>query len=247
MKILLKSILVCLFLISVISSGDAQKLVLNKPLSVSLTGNKNMIFGDVTKGSYLTNNLINGYGFQAGLNYRMWKNWGFSVLFNHSFLPVNAQSAATFILNEKNTNRSVFLRANNAGQISQFGFGPYFDFPVFDDINIRILPYAGYSVLTSPHIIAEVQSEPNYVFEIQSGKFSDLFYGLQIMPSYVISKELTVYASINGTYAKHDMSLEGDKIYPRLNPGNIEANYLRLDFGIGFTYALPFIQIPWKY
>lgn len=247
MKIFQKSILSLLFSITVFYSVEAQKLVLNKPLSISLSANKNTIFGDLTKGSYLTNNFTNSYGFHVGLNYRIWENWGFSLHYNHSFHPVDAKAAGTFILNERTTNRSVLLTANKAGQISQFGFGPYFDFPILGDINLRVLPYFGYSILSNPSIVAQVQGEPNYVMEIGSGKFSDLFYGLNLMPSYVINKELTVYATINSTYAKHNILLEGDATYPRLNPGNSDVNYFRLDFGIGFTYALPIIQIPWKY
>lgn len=220
----------------------AQKPVLNRPLSVSVNVGKHYHIGKISTNDFYRIEQ-SGFHTQLAATYRMWKFWGLSAKFDYSVIPVNAEAIARHFLEQSNTAISASATSGPL-TVSQLGLGYYYDFPVTKSIFIRVMPYAGLSLLKSPDIKAVILSTPHRFYKETPGRSVGFFYELQVKPTYSITRELRINAFLSYSGASHHLTTE---MAGTLITRSYNLSYGRISAGVGVEIALPWVEMYWKY
>ncbi len=176
----------------------------DRPFSLALSGGvhlTNIKGGSVRYPLYTENR--GGFG-EIRLSYRVSKKYGTEFHFSQHFLPTDVEKTGTELLFSNQRARSVSVNANTT-QILRLGIGAYRHFALNKRMGFQIAPLAGLSILQSPTITANIDTEPFTQLVYKSGKSTALLLGLDISATYNPTQNFGIRTGIGYAYASHNL------------------------------------------
>lgn len=186
--------------------ANAQTEDRSNSFSLVLTGGVQL--ASTTGGSVDFPLYAENFGGFAGLQlrYQFSQKYGTEFHFSKHFLAVDAEKAASALLNADSNAQSVSLSAGTM-HIGQFGMGIYRHFAFNEKIGLLATARTGLSVLHTPTISADITTEPVSEFTYKSADNPALFFGLDIALLYQIIPQLNVELGIGYSFASHHLTI----------------------------------------
>lgn len=171
--------------------GSIQAQLEDRTISFDFVTGYSLVNGNLSSGGFPFGLSDHGPGWILGGQYLIRERLGIAFHSGFSFQPYRHESAGLVLLDQDPLARSVSITASHI-RILSFSPGIFYNYSPFAGWYLQFSASGGVSIIRTPELLINMDSEPLTQFKYNSGSTSALHFSFAIKPYRIINEKFSV-------------------------------------------------------